>query len=113
MDRDTATLLDIAKAARLVVEFTQGMEQDEFLADVKTQSAVLHQLLVMGEAVKRLSEGLRLNHPQVPWKLMAGMRDVLIHAYDAVDLNQVWQTTQVDVPNVLSQVDPLLPQKPT
>lgn len=113
MDRDIATLLDIAKAARLVVEFTQGMEQDEFLADVKTQSAVLHQLLVMGEAVKRLSEGLRLKYPQVPWKLMAGMRDILIHAYDVVDLNQVWQTTQVDVPNLLSQIDPLLPPKPT
>jgi uncharacterized protein with HEPN domain len=113
MDRDIANLLDIAKSARFIIEFTRDMEQSEFLRDVKTQSAVLHQLLVMGEAVKRLSEGLRINQPQVPWKLIAGMRDVLIHAYDAVDLNQVWQTTQVDVPNVLTQIEPLLPPKPT
>lgn len=54
MARDEATLLDIARAARFVLEFKQDMEKDEFLGDYKTQSAVLHQLMVMGEAVKRI-----------------------------------------------------------
>jgi hypothetical protein len=52
MSRDEATLLDIARSARLIIEFTHGIDVEDFLDDVKTQSAVLHQLLVPGEAVK-------------------------------------------------------------
>lgn len=82
------------------------MDKAEFLADIKTQSAVLHQLMVMGEAVKRLSRDYREQHPHIPWKVMAGMRDVLIHGYDIVELNEVWKTANEDVPRVL----PLLKQ---
>ena len=59
MSRDDATLLDILKAARLVVEFKRKLEKQAFLRDIKTQSAILHQLLVIGEAVNRLSEEFR------------------------------------------------------
>jgi len=55
MSRDETTLLDISRAARLVIEFKQGMDKEAFLKDIKTQSAILHQLMVIGEAVKRLS----------------------------------------------------------
>jgi uncharacterized protein with HEPN domain len=55
----------------------------------KTQSAVLHQLLVIGEAVKRLSQDFRRDHPEIPFALIAGMRDKLIHEYDDVDLEEV------------------------
>lgn len=89
MFQDEVILLDIIRAARLAIEFKQGLDKDEFLRDIKTQSAVLHQLMVMGEAVKRLSMEYRNQHPEIPWKLMAGMRDVLIHGYDIVDLNEV------------------------
>jgi uncharacterized protein with HEPN domain len=85
MQRDEATLLDIAKAARLVQAFIQGPEKEAFLNDYKTQSAVLYQLIVMGEAVKRLSDELRTQHLEIPWSLIAGMRDHLIHGYDVVD----------------------------
>jgi uncharacterized protein with HEPN domain len=81
MQRDEATLLDIATAARLVQAFTQGLEKETFLKDYKTQSAVLYQLIVMGEAVKRLSDELRAQHLDIPWSLIAGMRDHLIHGY--------------------------------
>ena len=97
MSRDQATLLDIARAARLVLEFTRGMDQEAFLGDLKTQSAVLHQLMVLGEAVRRLSAPLRESHPQIPWSLVTGMRDKLIHGYDAVDLDEVWLTAERDV----------------
>jgi len=55
MARDETTLLDIARAAHLVIEFKQGMDKETFLKDIKIQSAILHQLMVIGEAVKRLS----------------------------------------------------------
>ena len=77
MPRDEAHLLDILKAARLTVEFKGTADKDAFLVDAKTQSAVLHQLLVIGEAVKRLSPEFRAAHPEVPWKLIAGTRDKL------------------------------------
>lgn len=111
MSRDEAVLLDVARAARLVAAFKQGMDKAAFLRDIKTQSAVLHQLLVMGEAVKRLSEDFRHQHPEIPWVLVAGMRDKLIHGYDIIDLDEVWKTADVDVPNLLSLVEPLLPRQ--
>ena len=111
MERDKATLLDIARAARLVLAFNKGIDKAAFLQDFKTQSAVLHQLMIMGEAVKRLSPEFRAHHPQIPWPLIAGMRDKLIHGYDIVDLDQVWQTALVDVPNLLSLIEPLLPKQ--
>jgi uncharacterized protein with HEPN domain len=113
MARDDASLLDIARAARLTQEFCRGMTKGQFLKDLKTQSAVLHQLLILGEAVKRLSDDFRQQHATVPWRLIAGMRDKLIHGYDSVDLNEVWKTTSQDMPNLLSQIEPLLPQKPS
>ena len=111
MARDEASLLDIARAARLVIEFKQGLDKAAFIQDFKTQSAVLHQLMVIGEAVKRLSPDFRIRHPEIPWSLIAGMRDKLIHGYDIVDLDQVWRTAVVDVPDLLSVLEPLLPRQ--
>ena len=112
MRQDEATLLDIAKAAQLIQVFIGGMAKEEFLDDLKTQSSVLYQLLVIGEAVKRLSREFRAQRDDIPWALMAGMRDHLIHAYDTVDWEEVWKTATSDVPGLLVKIEPLLPKKP-
>ncbi len=111
MSRDDATLLDILKAARLAVKFKGTIQKDTFLNDLKTQSAIVHQLLVLGEAVKRLSDGFRTKHPEIPWKSLAGMRDKLIHAYDAVDLDEVWKTIHAEIPRLIHLLEPLAPDK--
>jgi uncharacterized protein with HEPN domain len=108
MTRDKAVLLDIVRAAELVLTFTAGMDRTNFLEDIKTQSAVLHQLMVMGEAVKRLSGEFRSQTPHIPWTLIAGMRDKLIHGYDIVDIEEVWKTVSSDVPTLLAELRPLL-----
>lgn len=110
MPRDDATLLDILKAARLAVEFKGTLDKLAFLEDLKTQSAILHQLLLLGEAVKRLSEEFRTQYPEVTWRQVAGMRDKLIHEYDQVDLDEVWQTVSADVPRLLALLEPLAPR---
>ncbi len=107
-ERERATLLDIADAARLAADFMADMGQPAFLADRKTQSAVMHQLVVIGEAVKRRSTEFRIAHPVLPWKLIAGMRDQLIHGYDSVDLDEVWNTVQRDLPALRAAVQELL-----
>jgi len=111
MSRDDATLLDILKAARLAVEFKGKLNKTAFLKDIKTQSAILHQLLVLGEAVKRLSDEFRVNHPKIPWTMIAGMRDKLIHEYNAVDLDEVWKTATTDIPRLIALIKPLVPPK--
>ena len=110
MSRDDVSLLDVKRAGQLVADFTQGMSKEAFLSDIKTQSSVLYQLSVMGEAVKRLSPDLRVEHPEIPWAAIAGMRDHLIHGYDVVDWEQVRNTVRRDVPDVLNKLDPLLPR---
>lgn len=109
MSPDEVIVLDLIRASRLIMMFRQGMDEAEFMVDVKTQSAILHQLMVMGEAVKRLSMPYRDQHSHIPWKSIAGMRDVLIHAYDIVDLEEVWKTATKDIPSVLSSLEKLLP----
>ena len=98
MARDDATLLDMIGASRLIIQFRRGLNRSDFYDDDKTQSAILHQLMMLGEAAKRLSADFRLAHRDVPWTLIAGMRDNLIHEYDAVDIDEVWRTAESDIP---------------
>jgi uncharacterized protein with HEPN domain len=92
MQRDKAYILDIFEACNKITSFTGETTKESFKNDLKTQSAVMHQLLIMGEAVKRLSDKFREEHNSIDWTLIAGMRDRLIHQYDAVDLEIIWNT---------------------
>ena len=66
---------------------------------------------IIGEATKRLSEDFKAEHSQIPWRSMAGMRDILIHAYNHVDLSEVWNTATVAIPTLISYIEPLIPSK--
>jgi uncharacterized protein with HEPN domain len=105
---DSETLADLVQVCRHIQLFIAGMSAEQFLHDRKTQAAVQHHLLVLGEAAKRISEPLRTQHPEIPWSPMARMRDKLIHAYDLVNLAEVWHTVSEDVPALLVQLEVLL-----
>jgi len=111
MSPDAATLLDIVIAARRIRSFIGSMTWDEFRVDLKTQSAVQHQLIVIGEAAKRLSVAFRDAHPSVAWSEIAGQRDVLTHAYHRVSVQRVWDCIAVDIPALLAYVEPLVPRE--
>lgn len=108
MSRDDATLLDIRYAAERIVEFGEGLSAADLQADPKTLSAVLYQITILGEAVKRLSPELRAAHSEIRWKDAAGMRDHVTHGYDKVDLDIVAETVKTTVPEFLKQIGSLI-----
>jgi uncharacterized protein with HEPN domain len=74
------------------------MDREQFRIDQRTVYAVIHALEILGEAAKRIPDPLRIRYPAVPWRLMAGMRDRLIHGYFAIDLDVLWKTIIEDLP---------------
>lgn len=91
---------DILLAIERIESFIGCMGYDEFVADDKTSSAVLRKLEIIGEAVKQLPDSFTQQHPSIPWKQIAGMRDKLIHFYFGVDPLLVWQTVQNRLPEL-------------
>jgi uncharacterized protein with HEPN domain len=101
---DAAFVEDILLCVRKAQEFVQGMTFEEFTADEKTYFAVIRAFEILGEASKRISPSFREKHPDLPWRLMSGMRDKVIHDYFGVDLEVVWKTVNQNFPGVEPQL---------
>ncbi len=87
-----------------VTEYASALTFDEFIADGLRYDAILRNLEIMGEAAKRVSDAVREQFPGVPWRDLAGFRDRLAHAYDALDDRIVWDAVQRSVPATLVAV---------
>jgi len=83
-DRDIAFLWDILEAANDVHDFVKNINLQKFSSDKKTRYAVEQQLLVIGEAAKRISESYKQKHAEIPWKRMVGLRNILAHEYGEI-----------------------------
>lgn len=108
MSRDNVYATDILEAARRIQEGIQGITREQFIDEWMRHSAIVRQIEIMGEATKRLSDEYREQHPAIPWRAMAGMRDVVIHGYDIVDLKEVWQVATVDVPQLILALEAIV-----
>lgn len=82
------------------------------MEDLKTQAAVTRELEIIGEASKRLSEEFRSENPDLPLREAAGMRDRIVHQYASVDVRRVWQVVTRDLPDLISKLEPHLPEEP-
>jgi uncharacterized protein with HEPN domain len=109
MLRDREYLLDMLAAARLILSYVAGKTKAEFLADIQCQDAVIRRFEIIGEAARRLSDQTRATLPQLPWDAMIGMRNLLIHEYDGVDLSVVWETIRTDLPTLTKAMESLVP----
>ncbi len=109
MNRDLGTVLDIVLACRDIAEFIKDLDEYQFEGNRLVRSAVIHQILIVGEATKRLSNGFRKEYPSIEWQKIAGMRDKLIHGYDRVDLDLVWYVATTEIPLLYKELSPLIP----
>lgn len=109
MLRDDASLSDIYQAGQNVIAYAQGLNRANLEVNEMRTSAILYQILIIGEATKRLSPEFKAQHPELPWTDMAGMRDILAHQYDQLDFDVMWNIIQISVPEALDKISPLLP----
>jgi len=108
VSRDARLYLDdVIDAARLALEFTAGLTLEAFTSDRKTYHAVLRNLEIIGQAVKKIPPDIRALAPQVPWRQIAGFRDHLAHAYFEVEDEVVWSVIQEHLPHLLSEAERL------
>lgn len=112
MQRDTTLLLDMFRAVSQILQFKGALTFEQFRTDAKTQSALIHQFLLIGEVAKLISDDFKKKNPSIPWSAMARMRDKLIHHYRGVDLREIWNAAEVEIPKLLAFLEKHLPEKP-
>ena len=108
MSRDRQSLLDMLQSARLAVDYLNGRSFDELSTDSLLEDAVVRRLSIIGEAANRISETTRAGLPEIPWNAVRGMRNRLVHEYDGVDLEVVWDTVRDRLPELIMTLETVL-----
>ena len=101
-------LTDILIAGEKVLRYTEGMNFENFVADDRTFDAVIRNLQIIGEAVKNIPDDVRELNPEIEWRKIAGLRDILAHAYFQIEDEIIWDVVQNKVPLLLGVVSQLL-----
>jgi uncharacterized protein with HEPN domain len=101
-------LHDIKEAVEKIETFTKGFTFEEFAKDTKTVDAVIRNLEIMGEAVKHISTRVKEKHPDIDWKAMAGMRNILAHEYFGVRMGIIWKTIRERLPELRYKIEEIL-----
>lgn len=107
MKRDRQRLEDILEAIERIERYS-SVGRSSFDRDELVQTWVVHHLQIIGEAVRGLSEEIRSAHPDVPWAQIAAMRNILVHDYFGIDLEEVWAAVARDVPALKAKVAEIL-----
>jgi uncharacterized protein with HEPN domain len=101
-------IADILEALQDSLEITQGIDYEAFLHDKKTVKAALYNLAVIGEAARKLPEEVTAKYPDIPWREMGDMRNVVIHEYFGIDLKILWETIKTELPPLVNRLKDIL-----
>jgi uncharacterized protein with HEPN domain len=107
-ERVAAHLWDMGESLRRLARHLAGRTEGDLFTDEMLQDAVLRQLTVLGEAAGRVGQPFRDLHPEIPWKSIVGLRNVVTHQYDRVNLDQLWIVATENAPRLLHQVESIL-----
>jgi uncharacterized protein with HEPN domain len=109
MKRTTKLYLnDILEAISMIEEYTRGLDKSDFEKDRIVQDAVVRRFEIIGEATKNIPPVFKKKYPEIPWRDVAGFRDVLIHGYFGVDVNRVWGVIEDYLPKLKSQISKIM-----
>lgn len=112
MKRDIKLFIqDILESIELIENYTKGVSEEEFLDkddNLIMKDAILRRLGIIGEAVKNIPDDFREKYPDIPWKQISGMRDILVHEYFGVKLQRVWKTAKEDLPYLKKKISKIL-----
>lgn len=111
-NRDVGSIWDMIRSIRLIQDFTNNLTYETYLESVLTQSAVERQLEILGEAARRLSDEFRQTHPEVDWRRIIGLRNILIHRYDEIRQQTIWATVTRELEPLKTQLEALVPSSP-
>jgi uncharacterized protein with HEPN domain len=106
---DLVRLRHMLEAAQVATEFIQGETRESLDKDRKLVFAVVRAIEIVGEAASKVSPGFRDAHPLIPWKVIVGMRNWVIHAYFDVNLDIVWDTATKNLPALIVELEKLIP----
>jgi len=108
-DKNTKVYLnDIYECILKIEEYLEGFSEERFYEDYEKQDSVLRRLEIIGEAVEQLPDEVKEKYPKIPWKDIAGTRDVLIHEYSGVNMRRIWKTVSKDIPELKKNVEKIL-----
>jgi uncharacterized protein with HEPN domain len=112
MERDLQSLLDMLQSARIIIDYIAGRSQTELTTDLQLQDAVIRRLAIVGEAANRVSETMQQTLPNIPWAAIRGMRNRLVHEYDGVNFDIVWDTITNRLPDLILELEKVVPPQP-
>jgi len=105
---DRIRLRHMLDAALEIQQYVQSASREELNRDRKLVHSLVHLFEIVGEAATQVSDELRERTPDIPWLVIIGMRNRLIHAYFAIDLNVVWSTSTIDIPLLITELKKLI-----
>ncbi|MFB6181704.1 MAG: DUF86 domain-containing protein [Candidatus Magasanikbacteria bacterium] len=101
-------LRDILDSIKIIEEHVEGIDKSEFFESITIQDVVVRRFTIIGEVVKRVPDEVRNEYDNIPWRRIAGMRDIVVHDYDNIDLDSTWKTTQKQLPKFKAEVENIL-----
>lgn len=104
----TIYLKDIIESAEFIQSYILGITEGEFYQSSEKQDAILHRIQIIGEAAKHIPDSFREKHANVPWRVIAGMRDIIVHEYFGITHSMIWKLAVEDIPLLKKQIEEIL-----